>query len=171
MKSLIWLYAGALGLLLAVSAGFYAYAAPPPPGSPQDLMTAPYGEQRTKFFQHYVTSYGGSCCSPAEGTGDCRLTAVRAHEGALRDENDSGMDVWFGRDNNGAGYPGGNDTWVEVPKQALLAHSPQPDGTDMQNPFGRTIACIMPGDWRPDIEGGESKQHPRVLCLTPATGF
>lgn len=104
-------------ILAAVLIASPAFATPPPPGSEDALVTAPYGE----WFSQLRNVQGGLCCTLA----DCRPVEARisadGHWEFLADPRH---------------FAGGDGRWVTVPDERVLR---QP------NPVGQPIACYVNG--------------------------
>jgi len=103
---------------IMVLAPIVAHAAPPSPGSDDDIALSPYAE----WIQGQTGHYGGLCCSLA----DCRTVEWREHKGhveALIARSDSrGFDKFLEAPNK----------WLEVPDVVIKREG---------NPTGVAIAC------------------------------
>ena len=90
-----------------------ALAAPPPAGSPQADLMAPYAEW-IRGLRNPTTGQG--CCSLS----DCRVVDYRI--------SSDGYEAFIDR----KGFPGGPDTWLKVP-DFVVVHT--------ANPTGLAVAC------------------------------
>lgn len=108
----------ATAALLALAAGAPAHparAAPPPPGTEQSELLAPYGDW-VRGLTNPVTNQG--CCDLS----DCRVVTARVQGNHYQ--------AFIGRDAFGDSAP---EQWLDVPDEVVL------HGGD--NPVGLPIAC------------------------------
>ena len=109
----------AVALLLSTP----SLAAPPPSGSPQADMMAPYAEW-VRGLKNPNTGQG--CCSLS----DCRVVEYRL--------TPEGYEAFIDK----ATFPGGPDAWVKVPDYVVL---------HKDNPTGFAVACWA--SWHKDSSG------------------
>ncbi len=104
-------------LLIAAPVTDRASAAPPPPGSEDFQVTAPYSD----WFRALRNVEGTLCCTLA----DCRPVDARisadGHWDFLADPKH---------------FTGGDNTWIKVPDNRVLRKP---------NPVGQPIACYVDG--------------------------
>ena len=99
------------GVLILASAP--AFASPPPPGSPQADVMAPYAEWVRGLVNPKT---GQGCCSLS----DCRVVDYRLTA--------DGYEAFIGRET----FPAAPDQWLKVPDYVVL---------HKDNPTGFAVAC------------------------------